>query len=247
MAQTYKWSDLTTTASALLKGVGQFQAQAVQFCDMVSSDMYLEYPWKETITTTSTAPGLTPLLNGIQDYSINGPNMFRLLNAAIWNVTSVPSLVQDLNVVDQLAIDLFPRSYSAIRDIAIQQGVGLLRLEAAINVPTGMLLEIRYDYQINPTKITALGNNCWFDDKYAQVGIEGLLYWGYKLSDDPRAGAAQMNATGQVIGYTGQLASYKAALFRMKNAEDFGATELIFPDQGMGEGRDQNSLNIFGY
>lgn len=247
MAQTYKWSDLVTTTSALLKGVGQFSANAIQFSDLVSSDMYLEYPWKETITTTSTAPGLTPLLNGVQDYSAFAPNIFRLLNCAIWNTTQVPALVQDLNVVDQLAIDLFPRSYSAIRDISLQQGVGKLRLEAAINVPTGMLLEIRYDYQINPTKVIALGNSCWFDDKYAQVAIEGLLYWGYKLSDDARAGAAQMNATGQIIGYSGQLASYKASLFRMKNAEDFGATELVFPSQGMGEGRDQNSLNIFGY
>ena len=247
MAQTYAWSTLSNTASALLKGVGQYAANAVQFCDLVSSDMYLEYPWKQTITTTTTAPGLTPLLNGVQDYSPFAPNIFRLLNGAIWNVTTTPMTVQDLNVVDQLSVDLYPRSYSAIRAFCLQQGVGLLRLESAINVPAGMLLEIRYDYQINPTKVTSLGQDCWFDDKYAQVAIEGLLYWGYKLSDDPRAGAAQMNATGQIIGYSGQLASYKAALFRMKSAEDFGSTEIVFPDQGMGEGRDQNSLNIFGY
>src|SRR6266404_1575523 len=245
MARTYKWSDFVTAASALLKGVGQFASQAVQYCDAVSSDMYLEYPWKETITTTSTAPGLTPLLNGIQDYSPSAPNIFRLLNAAIWNTTSVPATVQDLNVVDQLAVNLFQQSYTTIRDISLQQGVGKLRLEAAVNVPTGMLLEVRYDYQINPTKITSTSQDCWFDDKYAQVAIEGLTYWGYKLSDDTRAGNVQTDATGRVIGYSGQIAIYKAALFRMKSAEDFGSTELVFPDQGMGEGRDQNALNIF--
>ncbi len=76
---------------------------------------------------------------------------------------------------------------------------------------------------------------------------KGLTYWGYKLSDDTRAGNVQTDATGRVIGYSGQIAIYKAALFRMKSAEDFGSTELVFPDQGMGEGRDQNALNIFGW
>jgi hypothetical protein len=209
--------------------------------------MYLEYPWKETITTTQTAPGLTPLLNGVQDYSVFGANMFRLLNAAIWNTTSVPPTVQDLNVVDQLAVNLFLQSYTTVRDVSLQQGIGLLRLESAVNVPVGMILELRYDYQINPTKITSTAQDCWFDDKYAQVAIEGLLYWGYKLSDDPRAGVVQADATGRIIGYSGQLATYKAALFRMKSAEDFGSTELVFPSQGMGEGRDQNALNIFGF
>lgn len=247
MAQTYTWNNLVTTASALLKGVGQFAANAVSFCDSVSSDMYSAYPWKETITTTETAPGLTPLLNGIQDYSLSAPNVWRLLNASIWNVTQVPACVQTLNVVEQLATDLYPRSYSAIRDICIQQGIGLLRLDAAINVPTGMLLEVRYDYQINPTKITALTNNCWFDDKWKRVGEEGLLYYGYKLSDDPRAGTAQFNATTGNFVYSGQLAVYKSALMEMKMAEQFGSTKLVFPGEGMGEGRDQNSLNIFGY
>lgn len=246
MAKTYHWSDFVTAASALLKGVGQFTSQAVQYCDIVSSDMYLEYPWKDTITTTQTAPGLTPLLDGLQDYSPAGANVFRLLNAAIWDVTSSPATVRDLNVVAQLAVNLFPQSYTTIRDISLQQGVGLLRLESAVNVPQGTLLEVRYDYQINPTKITSITQTCWFEDRYAQVAIEGLTYWGYKLSDDPRAGMAQTDATGRVIAYSGQLATYKASLFRMKSAEDYGKTEIIFPDAGMGEGRDQNSLNIFG-
>jgi len=208
--------------------------------------MYSCYPWKETITTTETAPGLTPLLNGVQDYSLFAANVYRLLNASIWNVTQVPACVQTLNVDDQLATDLYPRSYSAIRACCIQQGIGKLRLEAAINVPTGMLLEIRYDYQINPTKITNLGQDCWFDDKWRRVADEGLLYWGYKLSDDPRAGSAQFNAVSGSFVYSGQLATYKAALQEMKIATDFGSTELVFPDSGMGEGRDQNALNIFG-
>lgn len=245
MAKTYSWSNLVTTTSALLKAVGQFQANAVSFCDLVSSDMYLEYPWKDTITTTDTAPGLTPLLNGIQDYDVNAPNIFRILNVKIWNVTQVPPIVQDLNVDDQLAVDLIPRSYTAIRAAGLQQGVGKLRLEGAVNVPTGMLLELRYDYQINPTKITSLGQDCWFDDKYAQVALSGLLYWGYKLSDDPRAGTASTDGEGRQT-YSGQMGEYRTLLMRMKSAEDFGATELVFPGQPMGQGRDNNSLNIFG-
>jgi hypothetical protein len=226
--------------------VGQFQANAVQFCDNVSSAMYTAYPWKDTITTTVTAPGLTPLLNGVQDYSAYAPNISRLFNVAIWNTTQVPPIVQDLNVVDQLAVDLIQRSYTAIRAVALQQGVGLIRLEGAVNVPTGMLLELRYDYQINPTKIVTLSQDCWFDDKYAHVAQEGLLYWGYKLSDDPRAGAAVVDAASGRFTYSGQLAVFHAMLQTMQAAEDLGSSELLFPSQPMGQGRDDNALNIFG-
>ena len=54
MGLTYSWSDLITAASRYGKGIPLSTVDAF-ICDMVSSDMYIEYPWKETITSTTTA------------------------------------------------------------------------------------------------------------------------------------------------------------------------------------------------
>lgn len=248
MAYSYAWNDLVQTfGNRFAKGLPATTVQA-QICDYVSNDMYIEYPWKDTITSTETAPGLVPLINGNQDYSPAAPNMWRLLNAAIWNTTDTPNDVRDLDVVDDLAVDLYQRSYTTIRSCSYQKGIGQIRLEGAVNVPAGMNLEIRYEYQLHPIRVTSLNQQLWFDDKYAGVAQEGILYWLYKLGDDvARAGAAQTDAYGKVTGYSGQLGTYKAALSRMKSAEDYGTTESVFPGDVMGLGRDQNSLNIFGW
>lgn len=244
MAFTYTWQDLINVGSAYAKGLPLARVN-VQICDFVSQDMYQEYPWKQTIT--NTAQGTIPLIDSVQDYPCSAPNIMRLLKAWIRRYDVTPNQVRDITVEDDLAVDLYPKSYLGIRAVSLQEGIGMFRLEAAVNVPTGMLLELQCDYQINPIKITALSQGCWFDDRFAVVALEGLLYWVYKLSDDSRAGMAQTDAFGRLIGYTGQLGTYKAALNRMKMAEDYGFTESVFPTTPMGLPRDSNSLNIFGW
>ncbi len=109
------------------------------------------------------------------------------------------------------------------------------------------MLELVYQYHTDPTKVTSMGQGLWFKDQYVMVALEGLLYYCYKLNDDSRAGGAVTDAYGRATGYTGQLATFKAALQRMKSAEDYGSSEQVVPGQLMGLGRDQNSLNIFGW
>src|SRR5438477_1392197 len=123
MGLTYSWSDLITAASRYGKGIPLSTVDAF-ICDMVSSDMYIEYPWKETITSTTTAPGLIPLLNGVQDYSPAAPNISRVLSASLWNTSQTPADVRTLDIMDDLETNLYPRSYLAIRAISLQNGIG---------------------------------------------------------------------------------------------------------------------------
>lgn len=244
MGFTTSWNDLVAVGSAYAKGM-PLQKVTPQICDFVSNDMYIEYPWKQTIT--NTAAGTIPLVDSTQDYPCSAPNIMRSLKAWIERTDTTPHENRDLDIVDDLSVDMYPRSYISIRAVSLQQSLGLFRLESAVQVPTGVRIELHVDYQINPIKVTTLGTPCWFDDRYAVVALEGLLYWVYKLADDSRAGAAQTDAFGRLIGYGGQLGTYKAALNRMKMAEDFGFTESLFPGEPMGVGRDTNALNIFGW
>lgn len=244
MAYTYTWNDLINVGSTYGKGIPLAKVNA-QICDFVSQDMYVEYPWKQTIT--NTANGTIPLQDSVQDYPCSAPNILRPLKATLWRLDILPPSTRELSIVRDLGVDLYPRTYTAISQVSLQQAIGLFRLNAAVNIPTGMQIELRVDYQIDPIKVTDLGQTIWFQDHFAVVALEGLLYWVYKLADDARAGSAQTDAFGRIIGYTGQLGTYKAALNRMKSAEDFGFTDSVFPFEPMGTPRDTNGLQIFGW
>lgn len=243
MGYSYSWNDLISVGSTYGKGIPLSKVNA-QICDFVSQDMYQEYPWKQTIT--NTANGAIPLIDSRQDYSCEAPNIMRPLKAWLVRTDVTPFETRDLNIVKDLAVDLYPKSYTAVRDVSLQEAIGLFRLESAVNIPTGMKVELRVDYQLDPIKVTALTQIVWFKDHFAAVALEGLLYWVYKLADDSRAGSAQTDSFGRITGYGGQLGIYKAALNRMKSAEDYGFTESLFPSEPMGEGRDANALRIFG-
>ena len=245
MAKTYLWSDVSGIVKRMAKSIGQYDANAIMAADMTSSEMWIDYPWKDAIA--NTAKGSIPLIDSRQDYSANAPNISQLLKASLVRTDTTPHEHRDLDVRDDLSVDLYPRSWYAIRAASLQQAVGQFRLEAAVNLPTGMQIEFRCDYKIEPQKVTNLGDSCWFTDKYASVAVEGMLYWAYKLADDARAGSVSTDASGHMVGYTGQMAAFRGALNRMKNAEDYGSTQGLFPDDIMGAGRDQNSQSIFGW
>lgn len=243
MAQSYSWNDLITVMTRFSKGLPASSVNA-QICDFISSDMYIEYPWKQTIT--NTASGKIPLLDSRQDYSAEAPNIMRPVKAWLKRTDIIPIQVRDIEVKKDISIDLTPRSWIAIRTVSLQQSIGLFRLDSAVQIPAGQQVELCFDYQANPVKVEGLSQIIWFDDRYAFVAMQGLLYWIYKLGDDTRAGGAQTDASGRITGYTGQLGDYKAALNRMKSSEEYGFTENLYPSDAMGVGRDDNSWNIFG-
>lgn len=244
MGFTYSWNDLINVGRTYGKGI-PLAAVTAQICDFTSNDIYLEYPWKQTII--NTASGTIPLLDSKQDYTCFAPNIDKPLKAWLERTDCTPHQNRDLDVVKDLSVDVVAKSWYYIKAVSLQQAIGMFRLESAVQVPTGTRIELHVDYKLNPIKVVDTSQIIWFDDKYAQVALEGLLYWVYKLGDDSRAGMAQTDASGRVVGYTGQLGTFKAALNRMKNWEDFGHTDSVFPEDVMGYGRDANAMNIFGW
>lgn len=236
MPYSTTWQDLVSVGQRYGKGVPLSQVTP-QIANFVSSDMYLEYPWKETIQNVASTSIM--LLDSTQDYSVEAPFIDRLTKASIRRWDTTPNEVRELDVLEQLAVDLYPRSYYGIRACSLEKAKGLFRLEAAVQVSSGVQLSLECDYKQNVVKVTALTQPLWFDDKYAFVALEGLLYYIYKLNDDSRAGVAQADATGRGQVYTGQLGTFKAALNRMKASEDYGFTDSVFPGDVMGIGRDQ--------
>lgn len=242
MAFTYLVSDAVSLVGTLAKGV-PLTALNAQIADAVSSEMFTAYPWQWNISTI--AAGTIPLSDGVQDYSPPA-QIYRLLRGRIVRTDVTPDAYYDLDIQDDLVPDLTPHSYTAIRCMSHQHdGVGQLRLEAAVQVPSGVTLEIQGEYQAMPTKITALTQGLWFPDQYLQVFVEGLLYWVYKLADDPRAGSVATDSQGKTM-YTGQYGAFHAAIHKMKEAEDFGADEQMFPEENLGAGRWVGNLNIYG-
>lgn len=214
----------------------------IDYCDFVSGDMWAAYPWKEG--DTNIAPASLPLSDGVQDYS-TPPQIFRALKFWLYRTDVTPNQYRTLDVVDDIDIDLTPRSFSTMRSASLQMDVGQIRLESAINVPTAGAYYIGGNFQQNYAKVVSLSDQCWFADVYASVAAKGLLYWLYQLTDDPRAGSAQVNNHGAYT-YTGQLAVYHSALIEMQRSEDYGATTSLIGGEVLGGGRDISGLNIFG-
>lgn len=227
---SYSWGDLVAVSNRFSKGLPA-QTVNAQICDFVSQEMYVSYPWKQTITNTASAK--IPLVDSVQDYSVEAPNIFRPLKAWFRRTDVLPIQTRDLEIKKDLSVSLTPISWQGIRVVSLQQSVGLFRLESAVQIPAGTQIELCFDFQANPIKVEGLNQIIWFDDRYAVVAMKGILYWIYKLGDD------QARAQTQYM-------EFMDSLSKMKAAEEFGYTESVFPADVMGEGRDWTSYWIVG-
>lgn len=223
--------DACTFVAQLVKNPGNWASVQLACADMVSSEMWYTAPWRFNGVVTDIGAGAIPLVDGTQDYSPPA-QIWRLLSGKIVRTDVSPNEVRDIDVQDSMVVDLIPRSYQSINAISLEPAAGQLRLEAAVQVPSGTTMEIGGTFQLMHTKISALTTPLWFPDDYFDVFVAGLLYWGYKLADDPRAGGI-INRRGSSLG-SGQYAEFRAGLDRMKEAEDFGGDEQLFPSEAMG-------------
>lgn len=228
MAQTYHVSDAAAVLEPLLKNVGGLAAITPQLADMVSSEMWVSFPWRISVTNIPT--GTIPLVDGQQDYSAP-TNIYRPTQLGIRRTDTTPNQYRELTVSRDLSEDLDPKSWQAIRSACLQPSLGKLRLESAVNVPTGVTLELGGEYQMNPPKITSTTNDLWFEDQHLHVFLRGLMYWAYRLADDNRAER--------------QLIEFRTELEAMARAEDYGTIEGIFPEASIGIGKDALWVNNF--
>lgn len=239
MARTYHWSDAVDFAKKQTKGTPTTTLDA-RICDLVSSEVWGAYAWylsKQTI-----ASGTIPLVDNQQDYDPPA-NIYVLTKGSLVCTSTTPVSHRELDVVQEQDVNMMPISPTQIRSIALQAGVGKLRLESAV-VTSGQSWEIRGEYKANPPKVTDTNNQIWWDDQFFNIAVEGLVYWAYKLADDKRAGGAQTQG-GRIV-YAGKYADFRAAIDRMKEAEDFGGVDGVFPSQNLSDGRQDYVLNIFG-
>lgn len=239
MAYTYTWQDAVDFAAKQTKGT-PMSSLDVRICDMVSSEIWTAYAWY--ISKTTIPAGSILLVDNVQDYSTPS-DIYTLTKACLVNTSVTPNDSRELDVVQEQDINLIPVSPYQIRSVSLQAGVGLLRLEAAV-VTGGQAWEIQGEYKPNPAKVAALSDGIWFTDAFLNVAVEGLVYWAYKISDDKRAGGA-ITQNGRVA-YSGKYAEFRAAIDRMKEAEDFGGVDGIFPGENLANGRNDEILNIFG-
>jgi hypothetical protein len=237
--QTYTVQNAVDLASRNVKGLITLQngnlAVLVSITDLVSSRMWIYRPWWQTLTTI--APGTLPLVDGIQDYSAP-VNIYRLTKCSLVRTDVTPNQAYELGIAQDLSVDLTKRVHTSIRTASYQAGVGKIRLEAAVQISGTTAVQINGEYQTNPTKITALNQQLWFQD-HVLFGafVEGLKYYAYQLADDLRAGGVQTIENGQPV-YAGQMAQWFAAMNDAAKAEDFPGIETAFPAETLGVGRD---------
>jgi hypothetical protein len=235
----YVWSDLITDAVKYKKGIPTSSIDAIT-CDKVSAIMWNKYPWYDAKSNIPAAS--IPLVTGTQDY--NAPTLIlRLLKLSVVRTDTTPDQPNEIVVSGDLPVDLVNRSPYAIRCGSLQAAVGSIRLESSVQVPTGTTWEIQGEYQLRHTKITATSQQVWFKDEFIDTACEGLLYFFYKLADDPRAGRLEKVENGRAI-YSGQLAAFHAGIDAMYAVEDYGGIQNLFPDEPMG-GMSSGGFNIY--
>jgi hypothetical protein len=203
----------------------QIGSNDVTIAQFVAARMYTYFPWQFSLIQFVNS---IPLVPGQQDYP--APNdMYRLTQG--WIHVVYPGSVDqfyNLNVESTLTVDLNPTGFYGNGSVMFMKNFQLLRLANAsqvVNQPQVSYLE--GEYQPTPPKITDMGQYLPFPDEYAQIAVEGCLYWLYKFGDDERAGT--MVKQGNAIEYTGQLAVFEAQLQEMAGAEKVGGASPYSP------------------
>jgi hypothetical protein len=242
---SYEVKDALALASTLAKGV-PFTNVDMLIADVVNSIMYKAYPWRDTLV--NFAAGSLPLADATQDYSVVAPytgTIFRVTQFSIARTDTSPVQVREIRVAKNLTVDLISKSPNAVRAASYQAGVGMFRLESAVQVTSGATWELRGEYQPYPAKISDPSDHFWFADEHLEVFAKGLAYWAYRMADDARMGSMQ-TVNGRAV-YTGALGEFMQAIADMAAAEDFGNLDGYYPDDVIGtvDGRRYYSSDVY--
>jgi hypothetical protein len=246
LAASVTWQQLFDLArKRFAKGVPLTESsEQLLVTNLVSGEIWRAFPWRESLT--DIASGSISLVDGQQDYTAPS-QIFRLTKCSLVRTDVSPDEVRELNVSGDLAVDLRPRSPYGIQAASYQPAVGQIRLESAVQVDSSTTWEIQGEHQINHQPITTLATTVWFDDQFAEVALEGLLYQFYKLSDDARAGGVVKVEHGRAQ-FAGQYAAFRAQIDMMAAAQEYGGQHTLFPGDGsIGGDAGNGGINIFGW
>jgi hypothetical protein len=243
VAQTYSWNDVLTLTGKLYKGI-PISSVTPLICDMVSSKMWNRAMWKERVANIPATS--IPLVSGTQDYSVP-TNICSLLRARICRTDVTPNEyypIDGFQIKEHLEPNLVSRGYPSILSISHESDLGKFRLEAAPYIPSTTTLYLQGEYELNPTKVSATSQSCWFQDQYVDVAVKGVAHFGYRIADDPRAGQLQ-KVEGGKSAYTGMLGEFMAALDDMAADQDFGALPQLSPTDSIGADTSSPGLRLY--
>jgi len=217
-----------------------------KLCDITNSVIWRAFFWRWSISDFTAVT----CVNGQQDYPNAIPTDFYRFHVLLLARTDItPNEFRELDEKEYIGKE--QSRLGGLNDIKIFSllpEVAGIRLELPTNIQTPVTMQIQGEYQKQPTKIT---DASWetafsFPDQYFGVYNEGLLYYCYKFSDDPRAGNIEVSSTG-LKQYTGQLGAFMGALGEMMQKEDLsGGQTSRFPQDPYGWTRTSNP-GLFGF
>lgn len=200
-----------------------------------------------TVTITSV-PTVTQIVGTMTptglaaDGGSGAPNVLRPLKMRLARLDTNPPEYRELAALGNLSPEL-----SRTAGVDTMGAVGwfasqsFFRLMNSPQVSQGQIIQLLGEYQTRPTKVTNtnLTTPFPFPDDYFNVLDSGLLWKVYQLTDDPRAGTAEMSRNGSLIErFTGQLGVFMSLLKEMARTEDLSAgDEFMYPEQPLGVGR----------
>lgn len=217
-----------------------------QLADMAHSWLWCSFPW---FWTKAALTAIT-LTNNIQDYANAHADYMRLVDVRIVQTNLSPIEYRSITPTSHLEPELTLKAgLNGFRMISREMPANVFRLDKAAQVTSPTVLQVQGEYQKRPTRITdALLTSATilgFHDEHIGTYIEFLVYYIYKLANDPRAGTVVINREG-MKQYSGQLGVAYDALQRMLMVEDAGdASNFRFPDTPLGASRWSDPSGVF--
>lgn len=182
--------------------------------------MWMAAPWRWTV---GSFPSVT-LASSTQDYTVAIPADFLyLLDAQVVTTdANNEQTVRTLDVEELLHTDVgITGNPSKVAVTGTPGQAGVLRIQpktGTLSSGTSKLLGI---YKKAATTVTRANSSTsgllGFNDEWAWVYEEGVLYYAYKYADDPRAGDVKVDGTR--YSFSGQRAQFEAALQIMRERE----------------------------
>ncbi len=215
----------------------------IMAADMVNSIIWNAFPWR----WSQVAMTPIPLVDGTQDYTFAPSDYMRLVGARLTLTSATPDVSDELTVVKNLTPDLSKAGFrSGLTLISYNKPLTKLRINQAAAIASGVTVQIDGEYQKQPAKITTIGATLPFPDQYFNVFCDGLLWMYMQLGKDSRAGSAVADGKGRV-SYSGKMGEFYDSLMAMREAEDYGAGDTVFPDDPLGvAGRGVAFSGIYG-
>lgn len=236
---TYTYTNVVSQIQPLVKNAPVSSIQIVT-ADIVNSIVWAAYPWRWSLGS------ITPvaLVDGTQDYTGIPTDYFRLVRARITRTDTTPDQYNEIIVVRNLVPELTKAGFDSLSSVAVDGATSKFRLNCAASVPTGITLQIDAEYQKLVTKVASMSTVIVIPDQYMNVVAEGMLWWFYRLLGDTREGGLMTDKRGN-SHYSGQMGVFYDALIFMREAEEWGAGDSVFPSDPLGAYR-SSTPNLFG-